>query len=274
MKNQSFHPRKIRLQETRKPNYDELKARTINALNKLGQQKFSTESGGYSLDNWVKGVNMLLDEFEEEVGRGWLTPVYLERRRQLNDDLSNPVSTSSLDEEISDLRQKVADAKGRIDSERARIASKVTDLKDEQSRCSAELAREQSRVASGEAVQNSDSIFRRLLRGNPKPAATDPEMRVKELQSRFDAISSEILDQQRLLKSIDQLPVESPLAETWNELQSSQASLDVLEVDRLRIVHFDKEREEITTLIAEAISTMPPVDPKPASTTANQTTQD
>lgn len=256
MKNQSFHPRKIRIQETPRPNYDELKARTINALNKLGQQRFSTESGGYSLDNWIKGVNMLLDVFEKEVGSGLLSPAYLEKRRQLNDYMSRPVSTSLIDEEISVLRRKIADVEGRIDSERAQIASKLTDLRDEQSRCSEELIQEQDRISSEAVPRSSGSILRRLLGGNPKPPTKDPESRVKDLQSRFDTLSSEILEQQKLLVSIDKRSAESPYSSEWNELDSLRTRLDALDGERLGMVQLVKEREDVTASIAKEISTM------------------
>ena len=251
----------MRIQETQGPNYDELKTRTINALHKLGQQRFSAEPGGYSLDNWIKGAKMLLDEFEEEVGKGRLSPAYLEKRRQLNDYMSRPASTSSIDQEISELRRKIGDADGKIDSERARIASKLTNLKDEQSRCSAELAQERRRTPSKDPAQNSSSVFRRLFKGNSKPAVQDPEIRTRELESELATLSSEILEQQRLLKSVDQPSPESPLAEVWNERNSFQAGLDALEAERLQMVQLVKERKEITASIAEAISTMPPAEP-------------
>jgi hypothetical protein len=263
LKNQSFHPRKIRIQETPKPNYDELKARTINALNKLGQQTFSTEYGGYSLDNWIKGVNVLLDKFEEEVGKERLSLAYSEKRRLLNAYTSRPVSTSSIDEEISVLRQKITDLNGRMNSERARIASRVADLRDEQSRCSAELAQEKTKVSSLAAAQNSDSIFRRLLGGNSRQAARDPGIRTRELEAKLASLSSDILEQQRLLKSVEQNSAKSPLAEEWDERESLQTRLDALEGERLRKVQLVKEREEITTSIAKEISMMSPSEPNP-----------
>ena len=75
MKNRSFHQRKIRIQETPKLDFDQLKARTITALNKLGQQTFSPEPGGYALENWTRGVKILLDEFEEKAGAARVSPI-------------------------------------------------------------------------------------------------------------------------------------------------------------------------------------------------------
>ena len=256
MKNQSFHPRKIRIQETPKLGYDELKTRTINALNKLGQQRFSTESGGYSLDNWVRGVNMLLDEFEEEVGEGRLSPAYLEKRRQLNDYMSRPVSTASMDEEISEARRKAADIDARMSSERARIASEVANLRKEQSRCSEELSREQEISSRQDAARSSRSVFRRLFGGKSKPAAKDPETQVKELQSRLDTLSGEIVEQQKQLELIDKRSTGSPYSSEWEELGSLQARVEALEGERAQKVQQVKEREEIAASFAKEISTM------------------
>ena len=260
MKNQSFHPRKIRIQDTQRPSFEELKARTINALNKLGQQKFSAEPGGYSLDNWIRGVNILLDEFEKEAGRERLSPAYLEARRQLNMRVSEPVSTSSIDGEISELRRKSTEVEGRIEAARAQVASRLAGLKDEESRRSEELASERDRISSQAAAQNSGSIFKRLLGGN-KQVAKDSGDRIDELQSRLDALPGEMAEQQRLLGSIDKRSAESPCSSEWNELESLQARLEVLEGERLAMVQLVKEREEIAGSIAKEISTMGPSEP-------------
>lgn len=263
MKNQSFHPRKIRIQETPKLDYEQLKARTINALNKLGQQKFSDEPGGYSLENWTKGTNVLLDEFERKIGDGRLTSEYVARRRELDDYLSRPVSTSSMDERISGIRKNIADVENAIDEERNRVSSKISNLKDEEARCSEELAQEKRRISELTTAQSSDSFFKRLLGGNTKASTKNSESKVKELQSRLDAFPGEILEQQRLFKSIDQ-PAESPLAEKWKELESLQTSLKALEREKLEKTQLVKERQEITASLADAISRMHAPEPNPA----------
>jgi len=258
MKHQSFHQRKIRIPETPKLDYDQLKSRTIIALNRLGQQKFSTEPGGYSLENWIRGVNILLDEFEEKMGAGKLSPDYLGKRRELKDLFSRPISTSSIDRGISDLIRSTADVEGRITEGRARLVSRVAELKSEQGRCSAELVREQEMIPGLATDQSSGSFLKRLFNGNSKTPVKDSGTKVKELESRLDVLSNEILGQQKLLKLVDQHSPESPFAEEWKALGSLQTRLEALESERLGMVQLVKEREEITSSIADTISRIPP----------------
>jgi chorismate mutase len=256
MKNQSFHQRKIRIQETPKLDYDQLKSRTVIALNRLGQQKFSNEPGGYSLENWMKGVNILLDDFEEKMGAGRLSPDYVEKRRELNDFFSKPVSTSSIDESISDLKQSEADAENRIAEGRARLVSRVAELKSEQESCSAQLQREQERIRGQAMDQNSGSLLKRLFMGNSKATTNDSGTAVKDLESRLEVLSNEILGQQKLLKLVDQHSSDSPFAEEWKELESLRTKLDALEIERLERVQLVKERVEVTSSIAGAIASL------------------
>jgi hypothetical protein len=258
MKNQSFHQRKIRLPETPELDYDQLKSRTVIALGKLGHQKFSTEPGGYSLENWIRGVNILLDEFEGKMGEGKLSPDYIAKRHELNDRVSEPVSTTSIDESISSLNQNLADVQGRINAGREHLVSKVVELKNERDRCSTELVQEQERISSLETVQKPDSFLKRLLGGGSKTSTKDLETDVKELESRIGLLSDEILEQQRLLRLFDQHSPESQSAEDWKVLESLQTRLGALASERVEKVQLVKEREEITASIADTISKMPP----------------
>jgi hypothetical protein len=258
MKNRPFHQRKIRIQETPELDYNQLKSRTIIALEKLGQQKFSAESGGYSLENWIRGVNVLLNEFEEKMGEGRLSSEYIERRRELSDRLSKPISTSSIDKNISEIRQTMADVEGRIEAGRARIASRLVELKDEQARFSTDLEREQRRIAGLATEPRQDSFFKRLFVGNSKAPAKNSEAQIKEIESKLSALPDAILEQQKLLKSVDTRSPESPLAEEWKMLDSLQTRLQALESERLESVQLVKEREETTASVARAISRMTP----------------
>ena len=256
MKRQSFHQRKIRIQET--PNLDlgELKARTINALNKLGQQRFSTEPGGYAFESWIRGVNFLLDGFEEKAGAGRLSPEYLARRRELSDRLSRPIATSSLDEDVAELRAGISDIERRVEAERGLMVSKISELKAEQTSNSAELERERRRVAGAAEAQGADSFIGRLL-GRSKVPAGDPEDRTKEFESRVALLSQEVLEKQRQLKMVDRRSPESPLAGEWKRLESMQNRLKELEEERLDRVQMVKERAEYTASMADAVSMIP-----------------
>ena len=253
MKNQSFHQRKIRIQETPTLDFDQLKARTINALNKLGQQKFSTEPGGYALENWTKGVNVLLDGFEESAGAARLSHDYLASRNGLNELLSRPVVLESIDENTSELRANMSEIENKIGAERASIVSRIEELKAAQARYSGELERERRRDADAAAAQSSDSFLNRLL-GRRKTQADRPEIRIQELESKLASLPNELLEQQKQLKMIDLRSPESRFAEEWNRLDSMQTRLKDLEQERLDRIQLVKERAEATGSIASAIS--------------------
>jgi hypothetical protein len=253
MKNQPFHQRKIRIQETPKLDFDQLKARTINALNKLGQQKFSTELGGYALDNWIKGVNVLLNEFEEKVGAAKLSPEYLARRQELNERLSKPIPVSSIDEDASKLGANISDVENKIEAERVLIVSRISELKTARASCSGELERERRRVADASAVQSTDSLFNRLL-GRDRTPSKNPESRITELESKLATLSNEMLEQQKQLNMIDIRSPKSRLAAQWKQLESMQTRLKQLEKERSDMIQLVKERAEATGSIADAIS--------------------
>jgi hypothetical protein len=235
----------------------QLKARTIIALDKLGHQKFSSESGGYSLESWVRGVGLLLDEFEAKIGEERLPKGYSEQRRQLMEQLHRPVDTSSIDNTISDFKQKEAEVVRKLGEERARTESRIDELQDELAKYSAELDKEKEESAEM-ASERSGSFFGRLLGRTPASAGKNPQDRFKESESKLQFLSGEITAQLKVLKSIDQRAPTSPLAEDWRTLESLQTKVRELEDERLERIQLVKEREKITASIADIISGFSP----------------
>ncbi|MDG6983076.1 MAG: hypothetical protein JRN28_00755 [Nitrososphaerota archaeon] len=256
MKNQSFHPHKIRIYEAPKLDFDQLKSRTISTLDKLGQQRLSTEPGGYTLENWVKGVNVLLDEFEEKAGTARLSTEYLGRRRELDARLSGTMSVAQTDEEIVELRKEMSQIEKKIEDGRSTATLKIEELKAEEAKCSNELEQERSRLAAVTKIQAADSFFSRLF-GRGKVQPTRPESRIDELQSRLSSLSTEIAEQKELLKSIDAHAPGSKFAEDWAQLDSMEARLRGLDDERITKNQSAKERAELAGLIADAVSRIP-----------------
>jgi hypothetical protein len=258
VKGQSYHPRKIKLSETPKLDQDELKARTVTALHKLGEQRFSEEPGGYSLENWMKGVNVLLDDFEEKMGGANLSSAYVERRRLLTEFVSKPVDVSSIDAEISELSKNMAAIEAKLDENRAKVHARIDELKKEQSTCSDELAREQKRLAEIPVEQNSGSFLKRLFRGKPRAPVEESEAEIEELESKIRMFPEQILEQQKLMRSIDEHLPGSPLVDEWKELEASRARFATLQSERAERVELVKERAELTASVAQAISEISP----------------
>jgi len=262
VKGQSFHPRKIKISETPKLDYDELKARTVTALHRLGEQRFSEEPGGYSLENWMKGMNVLLDDFEEKMGAANLSSEYVERRRLLTEFVSKPVDVSSVDAEISELRRSMTAIEAKFDESRAEIHTRIDGLKKDQSTYSEELAQKQKKLAEPPVEQNSGSFLRRLFRGNSRAPVEDYEAEIEELESKLRPLPDQILEQQRLMRSINEHLPDSPLAGDWKELEDLRARCVALESDRMEKVELVKERAELTAAVAQAISEISPVEAK------------
>jgi len=248
---------KIRYSEPTKLDDEQLKSRTITALDRLGHQRFTLEPGGYSLENWIKGVNLLLDDFEEKVGVDKLSPEYVERRRELSDCLCTPINVSEIDTDIDSARSEEDETLRKLDGTKIQFASRINELQDELARRSAELEAKKKELPSNEtARRQSESLFRRIFSRNSAPA-NDAFEEVKELESEITTLSNEMHEQQRALKSIERHPWESPCVEEWKKLQVLQAKLERLESEKSEKLQLAKEREELTTSIANAIARIP-----------------
>ena len=242
--------------------HEQLKTRTIIALDRLGHQKFTSEPGGYSLENWVRGVNLLLDEFEKKIGPENLPPDFAQRRRELAYWLSKPADLSSIDARLSDLMHEEEGIVRRISEARARCSSRIEELRTEMAMRSTELEVKKRQLSAMTADRRSDSIFKRLFGGNSTLSVDATEDEVAEIESRLRILASGILEEQKSLRSIDDRSSESPWVEEWRRLATLQARLKELENERLEKLQLVREREELTASIAEIISRITPAQKK------------
>jgi len=246
----------MRYSEPPQLDLNQQKARTIIALDKLGHQKFAAESGGYSLETWVRGVGLLLDEFEEKIGEARLPKEYVEKRRLLTGYLLRPVDTSSIDDSISGLRGEEAEVVRKLGGERDRVKAKIDELQKDVAKYTKELEKEKSKSAVPTPPERSGSLLRRLFSGGQASATREETDRRAELEKKLRSLQEEISGQQKVLKSIDQRSPASPIAEDWKALESLQARIRELERERLEKTQLTKEREEFTASIADAISSI------------------
>lgn len=258
LKKEDFHQRKAESSEATQAEFDQLKTRTIIALDKLGHQKFSSEPGGYSLENWVRGVNLLLDDFEGKMGAARLPSDYAERRRELTYWLSKPVDLSSIDNSVDELKQGEEEILRKLHEARTRSSSRIDELRTELAARSAELEEKKRQLSTLASERRSDSIFKRLFRGNPPLSVDDTEKEVEEIEARIHILASGILEEQKSLKSVDEHSSESPWVEEWRRLESLQAKRKELENERLEKSQLVRERKELTASIADVISKIPP----------------
>ena len=233
------------------PDYNDLKMKTIAVLERLGDQKFS-ESGAYSLENWTKGVCLLLDEFEERMGAQYLTPEYSASRRQLVDRLATHVDLTSIDGSIFELRGEIAETTNKIDAARKHVIARIREIQKEVSADTVELDGAKRRLSV--ASQQRPSRFGRLFRRDPGHSTQDSGAHLKELESTLKSLNAEMLEQKEVLRSIDRRAPGSPVTNDWNRLDSMEARLRDLEGEREERAQLVNERRELTASIASEIS--------------------
>ena len=249
---------KVRYSEPTRLDIEQLKSRTITALERLGHQRFTSEPGGYSLENWMKGVSLLLDDFENTIGTEKLPLEYVERRRELTSWLSRPVDVSAIDDCISTVKLEKNEVMLKIDETRAQFSSRIVGLQDELARRSVELEEKKEQLTPSEGTgQRSESLFRRLFGRSAGPSLEDAAQDIKELEAEIRLLTDEMVKEQKTLKSIDRHPSESPCAEEWKKLQSLQTKLEGLETEKSEKLQLAKEREELTASIADTIARVP-----------------
>ena len=121
-------------------------------------------------------------------------------------------------------------------------------------RQTAELEEEKARSADPPTPERSRSLIRRLFAGGQTSAAKEQNDRRDELEKGLQSLQGEVSEQQKVLKSIDQLSPASPVAENWRTLESLQARIKELESERLEKIQLVKERVAFTASMADAIS--------------------
>jgi hypothetical protein len=264
-KKQEFHEHKLRRSDDGATNKDpqQLKERVIMALDRLGHQKFSTEQGGYGLENWMKNFKLLLDDYEEDIGKANLPIDYPQRREELTATLLKPIDTSAVDKEIEGIKREEEELTKKRDDERTRLNGKLEALRAEQAKVSNDLAEYRRRLAklngsgkkSGEGT--SRTFLKRLLGGGTSSVPREPiEDKLKELDSSLESLRREILAQQRIRGLLNELdaPPDSPYAEEQRKLESLRTTLQKLEALRTDMVQLTLERERVASAIAGLIS--------------------
>ena len=198
-------------------------------------------------------MNVLLDDFEEKAGAARLTQEYAARRRELDDRLSKPVPVKAIDDSISGLRKDIAAVEGKIEAERARLSSKISELKAEQSRCEAELEEERKRAAAAATEQGNGSFFSRHF-GRGRAPVKEAERQVGELEAKLKVLPDEVEEQRKQLKAVDLRSSGAPYVEEWGQLETMRTQLKGLEEERLDMTQLVKERAEAAGSLAGAIS--------------------
>ncbi len=271
-KKQDFHRHKIKLGEAAE-NHDlsSLKERTMLGLLHLGEQRFSEELGGYSLENWMKSFNLLLDEFEDQAGRENLSKNYFAKRLEMSSLLARSMSPSSeLDSEISKLREDELSLrnsivslreKSKADKEAEERKERIKILKDEEARELELLEKAKSAVSQKKKeIQDSSKWLKRVF-GGSKPVSSVSlqalQERVRDIQTKIEGIEKKILDQRKKLEFLQSTELADQSGdpdELQAKLEAINLKLQELESKKLEESQLLEQRKQVTTTMREEIS--------------------
>ena len=281
---QEYHRHKLKYVEQEPVDFEHLKTRTTASLQKLGQQVFSTEPGGYSFQDWMKSFNFLLDDFEEKVGASNLPKEYPQRRLELTNDLLKLVDTPEIDSELERIRKEQEELNNGIlkrdlerkraaEEERRKMSSEIDVLRKQQRECAAEI--EVAKVSleekkkSKKSSSSSSSFFRKLFSSKKSPDPNSMEgitIKIKDLEEKVKNAEEQIvkLQEERNSSNAKTDSSQSTL-ETEEErvkLDSLKAELDSLQAKKAERLQLAEKRVEITGAMSAIISGMNSQQPK------------
>ena len=201
---QEFHKHKIKLTEENHTNFSTLRERTTLALDKLGNQKFSPEPGGYMFSNWMTSFNMLLDDFEEKAGPENLPKEYYDSRQTLTAELMRPVDTHEIDAEIGKAQSEIESTEfelakltselGMIRESERKTSSEIDALKRKRADSEKELA---NAVNDLNAAKKKQRFFSRLVSGKKADEVDSAKNRVDLIVEEQKNIDKKVVELER-----------------------------------------------------------------------------
>ena len=247
-KKQEYHIHKrAHFQETERPDAEEVRKRTILALEKLGHQVLSTEPGGYDLEDWMRSINALLDDFREKVGDGLLGEEFRTRSQQALSGLVPSSSAAEIDSEIEKATEEEAAASAEIEEAERRASAKLASLREEREACVKELKEGKEKLAEIKETRQSRQLFSRLVRSGPSTA--EAEKSVAELESKLEGLEREI-ERRRKARS------DPAYIEAEKRFEAVRGRLLELQSSRQGLLQLAPEREAATQALSEMISSL------------------
>jgi len=257
-KKQEFHMhRRTHSQEAGSLDLEEVRARTILALDRLGHQVLSTEPGGYDLEHWMKSFNSLLNDFEEKVGNDHITEEFRARRKEAASYLAPSSTSSEVDSEIEQLTHEEESARAVLDGAEKKAAARLASLRQERDACSKELKAQKEKLAEAIEARQSRQFFSRILR--PGPSTEQAQAKVAGLESKLHGLEDEI-ERSRKARAASGRggPAEGDPAylEAERTLEEVRSKLAEVRSARLNRAQLTREREIAAQTISEIISSM------------------
>ena len=257
-KKQEFHShRRGHFQESERRDPEEVRARTILALDKLGHQILSSEPGGYDLDDWIRSINSLLVDFQEKVGAERVAEEFRTRSQEILGGLVPSSSAKDIDSEMEKLTQEEEAARVAVDEAVKRAAARRAALREERDTCGKELKAEKVKLAELREAKQSRQFLSRILRAGP--STQEAEARVAELESKLKNLEEEIERSRKARPAAGGgAPGEGDFGylEAQQRLEAARDKLLDLQSSRQNLLQLAGEREVATQAISAMISAL------------------
>jgi hypothetical protein len=252
-KKQEYHiHRRAYIQESERPNPEDVRTRTVLSLDRLGHQVLSTEPGGYDLEDWLRSINSLLDDFQEKIGEDRVTDEFRRVRREALLSLGPPSASGSPDPEIEKLVQEEEAARAVLADLNRHSEANLSSLREKRDSCGKELKLEKQRLAEIREAKESRKFFSRLVGGGP--STTGAEAKVAELESKLSSLEEEI-SRSRKARSPSGGDGSVNL-EAQDRLEGVRNRLLELQTAKQERLQLAREREVAAAAISESISSI------------------
>jgi len=246
---QDFHEHRVRLAESGTPqDFQTLRERTLQSLDKLGHQVFPPDSS-YGMQNWMKSLGVLLDDFEVRASSMVTLPEsYVAGKASILATLSKGFAFPEMDGAIAGARAEVAQISARIGNrDGAYFGSRLAALKTKREGLVMELEAERASISRIKA-ERSGRLFQRML-GQRPPSTAEMEVHAAALAKDIDESDS----QMAALRE-----EEVRYREAKRELAAAADKLADLEANKLERLQLAPEREQAAKVLADEISKIIP----------------
>jgi len=257
-KKQEFHGhRRAHFQESERLDPEQVRARTVFALDRLGHQVLSSEPGGYDLEDWLRNLNSLLDDFQEKVGTDRVTDEFRVRRQEALSHLVPSSSARDIESEIEMLTREEEAARVAVDEAERKATARLASLRAERDACGKELKAQKEKLAELREAAQSRKLFSRILRAGP--STEQAEAGVAALESKLKRLEEEIERSRKARTGAGGVAPgegDSGYFEATERLEAAREKLLDLQSSRQNMLQLAREREEATQTISGMISAL------------------
>ncbi len=265
-KKQEYHKHRLKFIPEEHLSFEQLKERVSTGLDRLGNQVFSFEPGGYSFHNWMTSINLLLDDFEEKCGPVNLPREYFDARLEMSAELQKPVDTTEADTEIQRLEKEILSNEENISEiarrsqkeaveERHQDDSKIQRLKKERTQTDIEIEKAKADLDEQKRKANQ-SLFKRLFSSSEAVRVAQEKLdsltaRREEIEENMKMLEEDRSERQGVIKNFDH-----EISELRLTLEDLRRNLGEVESKKQEAMQLSDKRREVTKSMSIIISSL------------------